>query len=160
MRLKQAYTVIYIKDKTTNKFLFLYRNKKKNDINHGKYIGVGGKIEPGESKDECIVREVYEETNIKLKSFYYMGEVRYIHLDEDDYVAMHVYYSDDYAGVIKECTEGTLKFMSEDEFYRSPHWEGDKIFLDYALKNKAFKSVDYYYLNGINFKTILLNKEV
>ena len=160
MKLKKAYTVKYIKDKTTDKFLFLYRNKKKNDINHGKYIGIGGKIEPGESKDACILREVYEETNLKLKSFYYMGEVRYIHLDEDDYVAMHDYYSDDYAGVIKECTEGTLKFMSEEEFYESPHWEGDKIFLDYALKNKAFKSVDYYYLGGINFKTILMNKEV
>ena len=160
MRLKQAYTVIYIKDKITNKFLFLYRNKKKNDINHGKYIGVGGKIEPGESKDECIVREVYEETNLKLKTFYYMGEVRYIDLDADSYDKMYVYYSDDYTGAIKECSEGSLKFMSEEEFYESPHWEGDKIFLDYALKNKAFKSVDYYYLNGINFKTILLNKEV
>ena len=160
MRLKQAYTVIYIKDKNTNKFLFLYRNKKKNDINHGKYIGVGGKIEPGESKDECIVREVYEETNLKLKTFYYMGEVRYIDLDADAYEKMYVYYSDDYTGVIKECSEGTLKFMSEDEFYRSPHCEGDKIFLDYALKNKPFKSVGYYYLNGINFKTILMNKEV
>lgn len=160
MRLKQAYTVIYIKDKNTNKFLFLYRNKKKNDINHGKYIGIGGKIEPGESKDACIMREVYEETNLKLKSFYYMGEVRYIHLDEDDYVAIHVYYSDDYTGEIKECSEGTLKFMSEEEFYESPHWEGDKIFLDYALKNKPFRSVDFYYLGGINFKTILMNREV
>ena len=160
MKLKQAYTVIYIKDKTSNKFLFLYRNKKKNDINHGKYIGVGGKIESGESKDECIVREVYEETNLKLKSFYYMGEVRYIDLDADAYDKMYVYYSDDYTGMMKECSEGSLKFMSEDEFYRSPHWEGDKIFLDYALKNKAFKSVDYYYLGGINFKTILMNREV
>ncbi len=160
MKLKQAYTVIYIKDKITNKFLFLYRNKKENDINHGKYIGVGGKIEPGESKDECIVREVYEETNLKLKTFYYMGEVRYIDLDADAYDKMYVYYSDDYTGMMKECSEGSLKFMSEDEFYRSPHWEGDKIFLDYALKNKAFKSVDYYYLGGINFKTILMNREV
>lgn len=160
MKLKQAYTVIYISDKNTNKFLFLYRNKKKNDINHGKYIGVGGKIEPGESKNECIVREVYEETNLKLKSFYYMGEVRYIDLDADSYEKMYVYYSDDYSGMMKECSEGALKFMSEDEFYLSPHWEGDKIFLDYALKNKPFKRVDYYYLNGINFKTILMNKEV
>lgn len=160
MKLKQAYTVIYISDKNTNKFLFLYRNKKKNDINHGKYIGVGGKIEPGESKNECIVREVYEETNLKLKSFYYMGEVRYIDLDADSYEKMYVYYSDDYSGMMKECSEGSLKFMSEDEFYLSPHWEGDKIFLDYALKNKPFKRVDYYYLNGINFKTILMNKEV
>lgn len=160
MRLKQAYTVVYIKDKTTNKFLFLYRNKKKNDINHGKYIGVGGKIEPGESKDECIVREVYEETNLKLNAFYYMGEVRYIDLDAESYEKMYVYYSDDYTGMMKECSEGALKFMSEDEFYRSPHWEGDKIFLDYALKNKPFKRVDYYYLNGINLKTILMNKEV
>lgn len=160
MKLKQAYTVIYIKDKCTNKFLFLYRNKKKNDINHGKYIGIGGKIELGETKDECIVREAYEETNLTLKSFYYMGEVRYIDLDKDEYEKMYVYYSDDYTGAIKECSEGSLKFMSEDEFYRSPHWEGDKIFLDYALKNKQFKSVDYYYLNGINFKTILMNGEV
>ena len=73
---------------------------------------------------------------------------------------MYVYYSDDYSGMMKECSEGALKFMSEDEFYLSPHWEGDKIFLDYALNNKPFKSVDYYYLNGINFKTILMNKEV
>lgn len=160
MKLKQAYTVIYIKDKNTNKFLFLYRNKKENDINHGKYIGVGGKIEPRESKDECIVREVYEETNLKLNAFYYMGEVRYIDLDAESYEKMYVYYSDDYTGMMKECSEGALKFMSEDEFYRSPHWEGDKIFLDYALKNKPFKRVDYYYLNGINFKTILMNKEV
>lgn len=160
MKLKQAYTVIYIKDKNTNKFLFLYRNKKKNDINHGKYIGIGGKIEPGESKDECILREVYEETNLKLKTFYYMGEVRYIDLDKDEYEKMYVYYSDDYTGTIKECTEGSLKFMSEEEFYESPHWEGDKIFLDYALKKKPFKSLDYYYLNGVNVKNILLNKEV
>lgn len=159
MKLKQAYTVIYIKDKITNKFLFLYRNKKKNDINHGKYIGIGGKIELGESKDACIVREVYEETNLKLNTFYYMGEIRYIDLDKGKYEAMHVYYSDDYAGTIKECTEGTLKFMGEEEFYESPHWEGDKIFIDYALNNKPFKSVDYYYLDGINFKTILLNRE-
>lgn len=159
MKLKQAYTVIYIKDKITNKYLFLYRNKKKNDINHGKYIGIGGKIEPGESKDACILREVYEETNLKLRTFYYMGEVRYIHLDEDDYVSMHVYYSDDYTGTIKECTEGTLKFMSEEEFYASPHWEGDEIFLDYALRNIPFKSVDYYYLNGANIKTRLRNKD-
>lgn len=160
MKLKQAYTVIYIKDKNTNKFLFLYRNKKKNDINHGKYIGIGGKIEPGESKDACILREVYEETNLKLNTFYYMGEIRYIDLDKGNYETMYVYYSDDYAGAIKECSEGTLKFMSEEEFYASPHWEGDKIFLDYALKNKAFKSVNYYYQNGVNFKTILLNREV
>ena len=89
-----------------------------------------------------------------------MGEVRYIDLDADAYDKMYVYYSDDYTGMMKECSEGSLKFMSEDEFYRSPHWEGDKIFLDYALKNKAFKSVDYYYLGGINFKTILMNREV
>lgn len=160
MKLKQAYTVIYIKDKTTNKFLFLYRNKKKNDVNHGKHIGIGGKIEPGESKDACILREVYEETNLRLKTFYYMGEVRYIHLDEDDYVSIHVYYSDDYTGTIKECSEGTLKFMSEEEFYASPHWEGDKIYLDYALKNIPFKSVDYYYLGGANIKTRLRNKDL
>ncbi len=160
MKLKQAYTVIYIKDKTTNKFLFLYRNKKKNDINHGKYIGIGGKIEPGESKDECILREVYEETNLTLNTFYYMGEVRYIDIGSGTYEKMYVYYSDDYTGEIKECSEGTLKFMSEEEFYASPHWAEDKIFLDYALKNNAFKSVNYYYKNGVNFKTILLNREV
>lgn len=160
MKLKQAFTVIYIKNKETNKYLFLYRDKKKNDINHNKYIGIGGKIEAGESKDACILREVYEETNIRINTFYYMGEVRYIGLDKGDYESMHVYYSDDYSGEIKECSEGTLKFMSESEFYASPHWQADKIFLDYALKNKPFRRADFYYLNGNCIKARLMNKEV
>lgn len=129
------FTVGYIKN--GEKFLFLYRNKKENDLNKGKYIGVGGHIEDGETSDECMIRETYEETGLKIKAMKLLGKVFYEDISgiKED---MYVYYIDGYEGKLTECDEGELLFMTEEEFLKSPHWIGDEIFIKYVFRGKEF----------------------
>lgn len=129
------FTVGYIK--RDDEFLFLYRNKKKNDINKGKYIGVGGHIEPGETPEECMVREAYEETGLKIENPNRLGIVLYE--QDDGYTEeMYVFYIDKYTGELHESDEGELGYMTPEEFYKKPHWIGDELFLKYVFENRKF----------------------
>ena len=143
MSLKQSYTVCYIRG-SDGKTLFLERNKKKNDINHTKFIGIGGKIEEGESPDECVKREVLEETGLRLESIKFCGLVKY-YLNEDYFENMYVYYSDDYMGELKECDEGSLHWLTFEEFIKIPHWEGDVLFLQKAIYGEEFPDIELFY---------------
>ena len=145
MSLKQSYTVCYIR-RSDGKTLFLERNKKKNDINHAKFIGIGGKIEEGESPDECVKREVYEETGLSLKNIKFCGLVKY-YLNEDYFENMYVYYSDDYTGELRECDEGSLHWLSFEDFIERPHWEGDVFFLQKAIDGQEFPNMELFYDN-------------
>lgn len=138
----KRYTVCYIR-RNDGKILFLERNKKQNDINHGKFIGVGGKIESNETPDECIKREVLEEVNLELQSFNECGTVRYI--DNEGYDEMYVYYCDEFTGEVGKCNEGTPHWLTYEEFLEKPHWEGDEIFLEKALFGKNFGSIEFRY---------------
>ncbi len=110
-------------------FLMLYRNKKENDLNEGKWIGVGGKLEEGETVDECVVREVYEETGLTLTGYELAGVVKFVSdtwEDED----MYLYYGYDYEGTLTDnCSEGELKWVARDKVLDLPTWEGDRYFL-------------------------------
>ena len=145
MFLKQSYTVCYIR-RSDGKTLFLERNKKKNDINHAKFIGIGGKIEEGESPDECVKREVYEETGLRLKNIKFCGLVKY-YLNEDYFENMYVYYSDDYTEKLRECDEGSLHWLSFEDFIARPHWEGDVLFLQKAIDGHEFPNMELFYDN-------------
>ena len=128
-------TLCYIEK--DGKYLMLYRNKLKDDPNKGKWLGIGGKLEQGETPDAAAVREVYEETGLNLKSYKYRGIVNFIsdiYSDE----AMHLYYSDDFTGEVKECDEGDLKWIEKDKLSGLPMWEGDKIFLSLIEKDIPF----------------------
>lgn len=139
-------TVCYIEH--NEEFLMLYRNKKQNDINEGKWIGVGGKIEPSENPNECNMREVREETGLILNSAQFLGIVKFrsdMYGNED----MYLYYSDDFEPedekdkeiFIREdkflppdCDEGVLKWIKRSDLMALPMWEGDKSFLEPILK--------------------------
>jgi len=128
-------TLCYIEK--DGKYLMLYRNKLKNDPNKGKWLGIGGKLEDGETPDDAAVREVYEETGLRLISYKYRGIVNFIsdiYPDE----AMHLYYSDDFEGEVKECDEGDLKWIEKGRLSELPMWEGDKIFLRLIEKDIPF----------------------
>lgn len=130
-------TLCYIEK--DNKYLMLHRTKKGNDVNEGKWIGIGGKIEEGETPTECILREAREETGLILNSVVFRGIVHFkseFYPDED----MYLFTSDNFSGTIKECDEGYLEWIDIDTLYNLPLWEGDKIFLD-ALRqnNKQFE---------------------
>ena len=126
------------------KYLMLHRTKKENDINKEKWIGVGGKFEDKESPEECIIREVKEETGLTLNSYKLRCIVTYISNNwETEY--MYVFTSDDFSGEIIECNEGDLEWIDKDEIFNLNLWEGDKIFLDKIKKDDTFFTMKFNY---------------
>ena len=121
-------------------YLMMHRIKKKNDLNEGKWIGIGGHIEENESPDECIVREAAEETGLTLKNCRPRGLVTFVS-DTWEGEWMHLFTSDSFTGELKECNEGVLQWVKKDDITNLPLWEGDRIFLD--LLNK---DIPYFHL--------------
>ena len=113
-----------------DEYLMLHRVKKKDDMNHDKWIGVGGKFEDKESPEDCILRETYEETGLRLTEYRYRGLVTFV---SDQYPTeyMHLFTCDNFSGKIKEdCDEGELLWIDKTELLSYNLWEGDKIFLN------------------------------
>ena len=128
-------TLCYIEK--DNKYLMLHRTKKEKDDNSDKWIGIGGKIEEGETPKECILREAKEETGLILNSVCFRGIVYFrndFYPDED----MYLFTSKDFSGTIKECDEGDLEWIDKEDLYNLTLWEGDKIFLEALKKNEDF----------------------
>lgn len=109
-------------------YLMLYRNRKENDVNAGKYIGVGGKFEAGESPEECLLREVREETGYTLTSYAFRGIITFVLNGETEY--MFLYTADGFEGTLTDCDEGELCWIDKDKIPSLPLWEGDKLFLE------------------------------
>ena len=127
------------------KTLMLHRIKKKNDVNHDKWIGIGGKFEHGESPEECIAREFLEETGLTLCDARYRGIVTFLSDDWCEY--MHLFTAENAEGQIKECDEGTLEWIDWDCLGSLPIWEGDKVFLELLETRETFFSLKLVY-NG------------
>ena len=126
-------TLCYIENE--GKYLMLHRVKKKNDINEGKWIGVGGHVEYQESPEECLVREVKEETGLILTSYRFRGVVTFIS-DTCEAELMCVFTADGYTGELIECDEGELCWVDKTVVPELPTWEGDRVFLDMLLSGE------------------------
>ena len=127
------------------KYLMLHRIKKINDMNHDKWIGIGGKVEPGESPHECMVREAYEETGLTLNNPRYRGLITFIS-NEYEQEIMHLYTATDFSGTLNEnCNEGVLEWIDKDKIFDLPSWEGDKIFLQLLRNEERFFSLKLVY---------------
>lgn len=109
-------------------YLMLHRIKKKNDLNQDKWIGVGGKFEDKESPEDCLLREVREETGLTLTQYRYRGLVTFVS-DRWPTEYMHLFTADGFTGTVKECEEGVLEWIPRQRLLELPHWEGDAIFL-------------------------------
>lgn len=135
-------TLCYISD--GNEWLFIHK-KRKNDPNKDKYLGIGGHIEEGETNEECIVREIYEETGIiaseSLSNLNQLGVVNF-YSDKYGYEEMNVFTADfngERKQIISECNEGELKWIDKKEAYNLPIWEGDKLIFDMLLEGTKFE---------------------
>ena len=119
-------TLCYIENEN-GEYLMLHRVKKKDDMNQDKWLGVGGKFEDGESPDECLMREVREETGLTLTDYRYRAVVTFAS-DQWETEYMHLFTATGYTGEIKECDEGTLEWVPKSKVQELPIWEGDKLF--------------------------------
>ncbi len=126
-------------------YLMLHRIKKKNDENKDKWIGVGGKLEPGETPYDCARREILEETGLSPRSLHYRGIVTFVsNIYGTEY--MHLFTSADFTGCIKsDCDEGELIWVKKNDVTDLPIWEGDKIFLDLLDREQRFFSLKLLY---------------
>lgn len=148
--MKLATLCYIIKD---NKTLMLHRIKKKNDYHEGKWNGLGGKLEPRESPEECAKREVFEESGLTVERMILKGFITFPLFDgkEDWYV--FVYVIDKFSGEIIDSTEGELEWIDNDKLLELNLWDGDKIFMKWLFKEELF-SAKFNYENGkfINYQ--------
>lgn len=138
-------TLCYIEK--DNKYLMLHRTKKKNDPNKGKWIGVGGKLEKDESIEECLLREVVEETGLVLIEYQYRAKI-YFYSDIFDDEIMYLYTATEFTGELIECKEGELAWIEKSNVLKLNLWEGDKIFLQRLLKDDIQQFILMLYYEG------------
>ena len=135
-------TLCYIEK--DDSYLMLHRIKKKNDVNKDKWIGVGGHFEKDETPEECLLREVKEETGLTLTAWKFRGLVTFIS-DTGVTEYMCLYTADQFEGEITDCSEGTLEWVKKEEIFGLNLWEGDKIFFRLMNENHPFFSLKLRY---------------
>ena len=142
------------------KYLMLHRTVKKNDVNKDKWIGVGGHFEQDESPEECLLREVKEETGYTLTSWRFRGLVTFVSGDGvTEYMCL--YTADGFTGDPVSCDEGELTWVKKDQIEDLNIWEGDKIFLRLLLEEREFFSLKLVYDGGGRLLSAVLDgKEI
>lgn len=138
------------------RYLMLHRVRKAHDENHDKWIGVGGKFEPGESPEDCVCREVREETGLELTDYRYCGIVTFVNGSWTEY--MHLFHATGFEGQLRECDEGVLEWVDKKQLYDLQQWEGDKIFLRLMDMRVPFFSLKLVY-EGDALTAAVLNGE-
>ncbi len=147
-------TLCYIEK--DDSYLMMHRVKKENDMNHDKWIGIGGHFEFGESPYDCVKREAYEETGVTLMSPRYRGIVTFVTDDNYD-EQMHLFTCTDYEGELSlDCNEGDLEWVKKSEIKTLPIWEGDKIFFQLLDSEEPFFSLKLRY-EGDRLREVVLN---
>ena len=135
-------TLCYIEK--DDKYLMLHRVKKENDLNHDKWVGVGGKFEPDETPEECMLREVREETGLTLTKYQFRAILTFLS-DEWETEYIHLYTASEFTGTLLECDEGNLEWIPKSEIDKLKLWEGDKIFFKLLRETKDFFSLKLRY---------------
>lgn len=130
-----------------NKVLMINRNKRKNDMHLGKWNGLGGKFEPGETPEECVIREVYEESGLLIKNPELKGFLTFPAFDDEEDWYVFVFTAREFSGKLKESEEGEIEWIEWDQVFSLPLWEGDKYFLEWLNQERIF-SAKFIYKNS------------
>ena len=140
-------------------YLMLHRIKKEQDENRDKWIGVGGKFEDKESPEDCVLREVKEETGLTLTDYKYRGIVTFVS-DVWPCEYMHLFTATGFEGEIRECDEGVLEWLPKAQLYALPMWAGDRIFLELLDKGAPFFSLKLVYEGEVLRQAVLDGKKL
>lgn len=150
-------TLCYIEK--DEQYLMLHRVLKKQDINKDKWIGVGGHFEENESPEECLLREVKEETGLTLTSYRFRGLITFMS-DSWQTEYMCLYTADKFEGEMGECDEGELVWVPKKDLLNLTLWEGDKIFLELLSKEAPFFSLKLRYEGDLLKEAVLNGKMI
>lgn len=150
-------TLCYIERE--NQYLMLHRTVKKNDVNKDKWIGVGGHFEGRESPEECLLREVKEETGLLLESYRFRGIVTFL-CDDYPIEYMCLYTADFPGGELKDCPEGQLEWVDKEKLEELELWEGDKIFFRLLAEDVPFFSLKLEYEKGVLLSAVLDGRRI
>jgi 8-oxo-dGTP diphosphatase len=138
-------TLCYIRH--DGKTLMVHRIKKENDIHQGKWNGLGGKFEPGETPEECAIREIFEESGLVVQKSVMKGFLTFPGFkDEEDWYAF-VFVVTDFSGELIDSPEGNLKWIDDDALLQLNLWEGDRYFMPW-LDQPGFFSGKFTYKNN------------
>ena len=151
-------TLCYL-ESDRGEYLMLHRVKKQNDVNHDKWIGVGGKFEDGESPEECLLRDVEEETGLTLTDYRYRGIITFVAEGwPTEYI--HLFTAAGWTGEMRECDEGDLEWVPKDQVPNLPIWEGDKLFFQLLAEDRPFFSLKMCYRGDTMVYAALDGKEL
>jgi len=140
-------TLCYVIDKKINSTLMIYRNKKPNDYHEGKWNGLGGKFDPGESPEECAIREIEEESGLIVKTVTMKGFITFPLFDGKDDWYVFLFTADEFQGDLIDSPEGKLEWIPNGKLTEINLWDGDKIFIPWLLGDKFF-SAKFNYKDG------------
>ena len=135
-------TICYIKK--GNKTLMLHRTKKENDMHEGKWVGVGGKLEKGESPEECAKREILEETGLTAHELKLRGLLTFPSFNDDEDWYGYLYVVEEFSGDLIDCPEGELKWIDDDKLFDLEMWDGDELFMRWMLEKNMFSAKFVY----------------
>ena len=153
-------TLCYIENER-GEYLMLHRVKKQNDLNHDKWIGVGGKCEEGESPEECVCRETLEETGLTLTHWRSRGLLTFIWGNMTEFI--HLYTADEWTGEMMQgdaCREGVLEWVPKEKVTQLPIWEGDKIFFRLLNEERPWFSLKLVYEGDVLRQAVLDGERV
>lgn len=147
-------TLCYIEK--DNKYLMLHRTKKENDLNEGKWIGVGGKFEKDETPEECLLREVQEETGLTLTKYRLRAVITFV-LNEWGSEYMYLFTANEFSGELSECDEGKLKWVDKKDIFKLNIWAGDRIFLKKLIEEENFFTLKVVYDGDTLVESVIKN---
>ena len=133
-------TLCYVRDAKNLTTLMLHRVKKENDMHEGKWNGLGGKFEDGETPEECVIREVLEESGLSITNPKLQGFITFPAFDQFEDWYVFFFFSDEFTGELIDSAEGNLEWIKNDNLMDLKLWEGDKIFMGWFDSGKVFSA--------------------
>jgi 8-oxo-dGTP diphosphatase len=137
-------TLCYVRDRKDKTTLMIFRNRKQNDFHEGKWNGLGGKLDPGESPEDCVIREVEEESGLKIRNPRMHGFITFPLFDGIDDWYVFLFTAEEFSGNLISSAEGELQWIPDDKLTQLNLWDGDKIFIEWLFQDKFFSAKFIY----------------